>query len=204
MMSPPYIQCGPYAMASSVKVPGHDGAVDFSLDTRGVLSECEWRDALKSSSTPAQLGARLAWGISRGFGFKGLSHLLKYAKPFASSEASLKSQGLFPLPVSFAEIRNWAWPQDTFSCEQCRHAWLQLVAAALNDLHGAPPPYPARRGGRLVKKCLNVLGDRIDRFLTQEIESGIHFDAVWEDISNKQINSFGEEVALKASPLIKC
>ena len=190
-------QPDPNAMASSVRVPDRDGPVDFSFDTtRGVLSEVEWRDALKSSPTPAQLGARLAWGISRGFNFKGLSHLLSYAKPFASSEASKRFQGLFPLPVSFAEIRSWAWPQDTFSCEQCRHAWLQPVAAALNDLYGAPPPYPAHRGGRSVKKCLSVLGDRIDRFLTQEIESGIHFDAVWEDISNKQINYSGEEVAI--------
>ena len=160
------------------------------------LSESDWMGALLASSSPAQLGARLAWGISRGYKFQGLHRVSSYAKPFASNEATPSFRGLFPLPVSFEAMSHWAWPLGDFSPEQCRSAWLQLVAAALNDLYGMSPPYPSHRRGKMVKKVLDTLRDRVDRFLSQGVEVGISFDAVWGDISKKQINYTGEEVAI--------
>ena len=109
------------------------------------LSESDWMGALLASSSPAQLGARLAWGISRGYKFQGLHRVSSYAKPFASNEATPSFRGLFPLPVSFEAMSHWAWPLGDFSPEQCRSAWLQLIAAALNDLYGMSPPYPSHR-----------------------------------------------------------
>ena len=158
--------------------------------------ERERMGALLASPNPGQFGCRLVWGMSRGFLYPGLSRLLKYAKPIASEEAFTKSAGLFPIPVDFSQVKSWAWPLDDFSKDQCEVAWVLLSAAALNDFYGLSPPYPTQRRGRVVEKCLQTIRGRVRRFLLQSVDSDISFSSVWEDVSKKQINYEGEEVAV--------
>ncbi len=192
-----HLQFGLPTGASVVRVPVQEGSDPLASALNPfTISEAEWGGALLASPNPAQFGSRLVWGMSRGYAFKGLSQLLKFAKPTASDGAHYKPRGLFPLPVDFTEVGSWVWPPGDFSMDQCESAWVLLVAAALNDFYGLSPPYPVRRRGQVVEKCLAVLKDRVRRFLVQPIDVGISFEKVWEDVSHKQINYDGEEVAV--------
>ena len=169
---------------------------DDGLAWNPLMSAEDWMGALLASPSPGQFGCRLVWGMSRGFLFPGLSQLLKYAKPIASEEAFSKKAGLFPIPVDFSQVKSWAWPLDDFSEDQCEVAWVLLSAAALNDFYGLSPPYPTQRRGRVVEKCLQTIRERVCRFLKQSVDPDISFSSVWEDVSKKQINYDGEEVAV--------
>ena len=162
---------------------------------RSEVSQTHWFESVGLAEDLGQFGARLAWGIGRGYGGRGLESLKSIAKPFAAAPFS-SSPGLFPLPVDFTKVKAWEWPQGCFSRDQCSEAWLCLSTAALNAFFGAKPPFPQHRSGRAVKKCLAVLRDRIDRFLNQPLENSVSIQEVWDDISKKQINYSGEEVAM--------
>ena len=184
--------------ASVVGVPlaplgPEDGHTVFG---RSEVSQTYWFESVGLAEDLGQFGARLAWGIGRGYGGRGLESLKSIAKPFAATAPFSSSPGLFPLPVDFTKVKAWEWPQGCFSRDQCLEAWLCLSTAALNAFFGAKPPFPQHRSGRAVKKCLAVLRDRIDRFLNQPLENSVSIQEVWDDISKKQINYSGEEVAM--------
>lgn len=42
-----------------------------------------------------------------------------------------------------------------------------LAIGTLNMAYGVKPPYPRARFGRAVKRSLEVLGDRVNRFFLQ-------------------------------------
>ena len=159
---------------------------------RSEVSQTYWFESVGLAEDLGQFGARLAWGIGRGYGGRGLESLKSIAKPFAATAPFSSSPGLFPLPVDFTKVKAWEWPQGCFSRDQCSEAWLCLS----NAFFGAKPPFPQHRSGRAVKKCLAVLRDRIDRFLNQPLENSVSIQEVWDDISKKQINYSGEEVAM--------
>lgn len=162
--------------------------------------ESEWRRLVLSSSGLKQFGFRLVWGTSRGYRMVGLDKLLGYAKPIATHVASKFPRCLFPLPVDFSIPCGWSWTLGDPDFGAAVESWAMLVAAALNDLYGSRSPYPTKRSGLAVKRCLEVIRDRVKRFLSQFLDEQVSHDEVWKDVSKKHISYDGEEVAL-AQPL---
>ena len=155
-----------------------------------------WRSSIGTAPSLQQLGPRLVWGISRGMVFEGLNQLSDFAKPFAAHVAFKKSPGVFPLPCDFSAAASWVWPPGDFEPSKCFDAWVLLIAAALNSLHGCQPPFPKRRGGIPVKQCLISLRDRVQRFFQQQVSCPLSANDVWLEVSSKQVNYSGEEVAV--------
>ena len=129
-----------------------------------------------------------------------MKSIVDHVKPNATFVASNANRELFPLPVNLEWLRVSAWPPGGFSRSQCEGAWVELVAVALNLLHGCAGPFPTHRRGRAVNKSLDILRDRVKRFLDQPSDPGMSIEDVWNDIKNKRISYSGEEVAL-AQPL---
>ena len=175
--------------SASAPAGGHSVSDPFEPPLDG------WRSSIGTAPSLKQLGPRLLWGISRGYVFEGLKHLSDLAKPFAAQVAFKNSPGIFPLPCDFSIAASWGWPPGDFEPERCVDAWMLLIAAALNSLHGCQPPFPKRRGGIPVKQCLNSLRDRVERFLLQSVSCPLTAHDVWLEVSSKQVNYSGEEVA---------
>lgn len=165
-----------------------------------VSDEVSWQEALVNSPDLAQFGGRLAWGMSRGFCYNGFDFLKHHVKPIATSVASKSTSCLFPLPVDFSGMIATQWPLGDFSRESCVDSWINLIAAALNRLHGSTGPYPRSRHGKSVKKCLETLRNRVERFLEQPLEGAVNHSQVWSDVCSKRVSYDGEEVGL-AHPL---
>lgn len=165
-----------------------EGLRDPTLET--------WRKGMCTVPNLQQLAPRFVWGISRGFVFDGLQHFTDLAKPLATQVASKVPPGVFPLPCDFTIGKSWKWPHGDFDLEQCIAAWVLMVAAALNSLHGCKPPFPIRRGSVPVKQCLSSLRDRVGRFCQQSVSTPLDCEEVWKEVSAKQLNYNGEEVAL--------
>ena len=161
--------------------------------------ELKWKEALECSPNLAQFGARLAWGMSRGFEYTGLELISQYAKPIATSVASHSTSGLFPLPVDFSKFLAVQWPLGDFSRELCVDSWLNLVAMALNRLNGSSGPYPKQRTGRPVKKCVETLRTRVSRFLQQPLDGPVDHKQVWADVLSKKVSYEGEEIGIAQS-----
>lgn len=188
------------AGASLVEVPaGANGPASSERFGPAGPMEDEWRELLLSASSLGQMGAIFCWGLARGFVFKGMEIFTRIAKPIATCVASYPP-GLFPLPCDFHFFREQAWPRGDFGSSVCVDCWVVLVAAALNSLYGLKPPYPRNRGSVSVKKCLEVIRDRVTRFLSQGLNLYPTWTEVWKDLKDKKLNYNGEEVAL-AQPL---
>ena len=70
-----------------LEVPDESSFAESAVDpVSPSLTEPDWMGALLASASPAQLGAKLAWGISRGYKVKGLDRISLYAKPIASQK----------------------------------------------------------------------------------------------------------------------
>ena len=162
--------------------------------------EKAWTSLVMSCTDLSHFGFYLAWGVAHGFHLKGMSLLQRLAKPFATQVASTNYRGLFPLPVDFSFLSDLAWPLADCPRHLCEQAWMQLIALALNHLHGDTPPYPASRHGASVKKSMAVLLDRVKRFLSSPVKSDLSAELIWDDMKTKTLNYSGEEVAL-AQPL---
>ena len=156
----------------------------------------EWVFAVQTAPDLQQLAPRLVWGFSRGYVFEGLNLLSDFAKPFATYVATKLAPGVFPLPCDFTVAESWKWPLGDFEPSVCEDAWVLMVAAALNSLHGFVPPFPKRRGGVPAKRCLECIRDRVTRFLSQRVSSPLSSDEVWADVSSKHTTYNGEEIAL--------
>lgn len=165
-----------------------------------ISDEVFWQEALVNSPDLAQFGGRLAWGMSRGFCYNGFDFLKHHVKPIATPVASKTTSGLFPLPVDFSGMIATQWPLGDFSRESCVDSWINLIAAALNRLHGSTGPYPRSRHGKSVKKCLETSRNRVERFLEQPLEGTVDHSQVWSDVCSKRVSYDGEEVGL-AHPL---
>ena len=167
--------------------------------SRRVPSGEEWRHLVQASTSLLQLGPLLAWGMAKGYDVGNLHFLMKSVKPFATYVATTH-RGLFPLPVDLAFFKEAELP--TTGCDRavCEQAWTNLVALALNLLHGEVGPFPTTRRSLAVKKSLEVIALRVRRFFNQETSPGASIDDIWENVKNKHINYNGEEVAI-ACPL---
>ena len=185
-------QAGSKVWALEDMVPGPCGSQFQGL-------ELKWKESLECSPNLAQFGARLAWGMSRGFEYTGLELISQYAKPIATSVASHSTSGLFPLPVDFSKFLAVQWPLGDFSRELCVDSWLNLVAVALNRLNGSSGPYPKQRTGKPVKKCVETLRTRVSRFLQQPLDGPVDHKQVWADVLSKKVSYEGEEIGIAQS-----
>ena len=179
--------------ASVVRGPGQTEPLRATV-------EGQWSSRVYSCTDLSHFGLLLAWGMANGFYLKGMSFLEKFAKPFATEVANAKYRGLFPLPVNLSFLKDLAWPLSSFPRHLCDLAWLQLIALALNQLNGDTPPYPAERRASCVKKSLEVLHGRVERFFNSPCNSDVGPEEIWDDLKNKTLNYSGEEVAV-AKPL---
>lgn len=158
-----------------------------------------WKQRFEEASDFPQLGALLAAGWANGYVPNGFEFLLKNAKPIATSVAT-SSKELFPLPVDLSFFSGRSLPPGDFEHTECVQAWVLLVAAALNVLHGCRMPFPTERRNRAAKRSLSVLGDRVSRFLIQPVHVPPSRQDVWAELLGKGVSYEGEEIAL-AQPL---
>lgn len=153
----------------------------------GEMTEGQWRLRLHACPDLAQLGPMVVWGMVRGYVVDEWLQIFKSVKPLATSVATT-SRGLCPLPVDLTSFKAVQWPLHGFDRAASKQAWCGLVTTALNLLYGEVGPFPSTRGGSAVKKCLSVLGDRVERFLTQDTSPGCTLEEAWDSVKNKHIN----------------
>ena len=139
---------------------------------------------------PHEFGQVLAEGLFHDRLPKGIFELLCEVKHFASSDAFFRGRGIFPLPVNFSPVSSHLVDGEAPGVQ----AWLALVCLALNHLSGFKKPAPRERTGQQVKKVLEVLSNRIQRFLSLFRKPlVINPNEAWEDVKRKKINYDGEE-----------
>ena len=162
----------------------------------GSLPKEDWVHRTMACTDIVQFGALLAWGMSKGFVLHGMKILANYAKPCATHVASSSLKGLFPLPVDLSFFSDSDLPPAVFPRPLCVKAWVELLAWALNHLYGLEPPFPSERRGAGVKKSLEVLHGRVERFLKTGGVSDKLASEIWSELKTKSINYVGEEVAV--------
>lgn len=146
----------------------------------------EWADF----ESPAQLGLRLQAGGLAGALPHGLFELFECVKHTASSDAYFKRSGIFPLPVDFSS------GGDSPHCPGATpevKAWVNIVCLALNLLSGWKKKMPARRHGAQVKRVVETLRNRVERFLGLFEPRKVSPEDLWNDLKRKRISYDGEE-----------
>lgn len=145
-----------------------------------------------SFDDPGELARRLAMGIKVGYLPDGLKDYLFNVKLTASTDAfAPRKSGLFPLPVNFhgaaQEALHLSPKEAAIAC------WLPLICHALNQLAGWKKPAPRDRRGAQVKRVLEHLRSRVERFLAPFCPQRLDPHLVWENVRNKQVSYEGEE-----------
>ena len=167
------------------------------LNSCGTLGYSRWMELLACSSNLKELGILLAWGLER--------HHLLFSKgcagPSQSGHGAKTPTGLFPLPVrlpadfSTALRSAESWSSLEFS-SQC---WLAVACVALNAYYGCPGPFASRAEGKVHRRAIGVLKDKLERFLSSESPCESSFAQVKRELAEKRISYTGEEISMPHS-----
>ena len=152
-----------------------------------------WISTLAKVDNLRQMGIMLAWGCRAGHS----KVLAARAGPLQPPGRSRSAGELFPLPVcwpdDFSEVwqKNYATSCTEFSVE----CWVGCACTALNAYYGCGHAEPSRKPGKAHKRALEVLRDKVHRFLKGDTKTGINFKLAVEDLKQKRVSYTGEEVS---------
>ena len=100
--------------------------------------------------------------------------------------------GLFPLPVNFegSLLRSRENLEDSGA-----DLWVQMCAMSLNRLAGVKDRAPVQRESKQVRRVLENLRCRIERFLRCSRQFNFEAEKIWSEVKTKKISYEGEEVS---------
>lgn len=176
-LSDPYL--GVYESSPNRKEPAGAGSDPSPLQPSP--SNLAWAEF----SEPGALGCSLVEGAVTGATPQGMDEYFNMVKHNASTDASCRRQGLFPLPVSFKK--------PTEGSPSPVSAWTDLICLALNKLAGWKGPLPSQRKGQQSVKAVQGIQMRVERFLQLFKEETVNPMKLWEDLKKKKLSYDGEE-----------
>ena len=176
-LSDPYL--GVYESSPNRKEPAGAGSDPSPLQPSP--SNLAWAEF----SEPGALGCSLVEGAVTGATPQGMDEYFNMVKHNASTDASCRRQGLFPLPVSFKK--------PTEGSPSPVSAWTDLICLALNKLAGWKGPLPSQREGQQSVKAVQGIQMRVERFLQLFKEETVNPMKLWEDLKKKKLSYDGEE-----------
>ena len=173
------------------------GSMDDGCAGQGVPSAPQsyegWLSFLAQAGSLRQLGISLAWGCKAGHS------LLRWesAGPKHPSVSGSHSGGMFPLPVIWPEdfSRVWADRYTAHCTDFAAKCWLGCACVALNVYYGSGRDGSGRKPGKVHRRALEVLEDKIKRFLKGETLGTVSFLQVVEDLKLKRVSYTGEETS---------
>eukprot|EP00435_Cladocopium_sp_Y103_P031029 s3055_g7.t2 len=152
-----------------------------------------WLSFLTRSSSLKQFGIALAWGAKAGF----LLCSPSCARPPRTPSRAKRSGCLYPLPVSWPEDFSslWGSKYETSCTDFAVECWVTCCCISLNSLYGLPGQGCHRRPGKVHVAALNLLRDKVRRFLDGELPVSFSFEDVVRDLKEKRTSYTGEEIS---------